>query len=245
MSSDQHPHLLLLPGLLNDARLWEHQVSHLSDISVPVVADMTGADSIALLASNALARVPEERFVLAGLSMGGYVALEIMRQAPERIRGLVLLDTMARPDTAEATENRHRLMALAEKDFPRVTETLMPRLVHPDRLQDDDLTRVIKDMANTLGKDVFLRQQQAIIDRVDSRPYLPQIQCPALILCGREDAIAPVEIHEEMAEGIPDSTLIVVEQSGHLSPLERPEPVTQAMRNWLETRVLAYIQETL
>jgi pimeloyl-ACP methyl ester carboxylesterase len=233
MNNAQAPHLLLLPGLLNDRRLWARQVDDLADICTPVVADLTGADSIALLASDALAQVPAERFTLAGLSMGGYVALEIMRQAPERVQGLALLDTMARPDNDEATENRHRLMALAEKDFPRVTETLLPRLVHPDRLRDTELVSTIESMAEDLGKDVFFRQQRAIIDRIDSRPFLPQIECPALVLCGREDAIAPVEIHEEMGAAIPDATLMVIEHCGHLSTLERPEEVSDAMRSWL------------
>lgn len=228
-------HLLLVPGLLNDARLWRHQAQNLADITEPVVADVTDADSIALLASEALARVPARRFILAGLSMGGYVALEIMRQAPERVRALALLDTTARPDTPEATETRRRLMDLAEKDFARVNEALMPRLVHPDRLDEPELKRVIDGMAADLGKEVFLRQQRAIIDRIDSRPYLSRIQCPTLVLCGREDAITPVDVHAEMAEGIANASLIVVEHCGHLSPLERPEAVTRAMRSWIES----------
>lgn len=235
MTPGDKPYLLLLPGLLNDARLWAHQVEHLSDVAAPVVADLTQADSIALLASQALAQVPAQRFFLAGLSMGGYVALEIMRQAPGRVQALALLDTMARPDTREATETRHRLMDLAGKDFARVNEALMPRLVHPDRQDDPGFRTVIDAMADDLGLEVFLRQQRAIIDRIDSRPCLTRIECPTLVLCGREDAIAPLEIHEEMADAIPNATLVVIERCGHLSPLEQPEPVTRAMRTWLES----------
>lgn len=238
MTGDDKPHLLLLPGLLNDARLWQHQVANLADVVEPVVGDLTQADSVALLANQALAQVPAERFVLAGLSMGGYVALEIMRQAPERVRGLALIDTMAQPDSQEATENRYRLMSLAEQDFPKVVETLMGRFVHPDRLNDSDITGTIEDMANSVGKDAFTRQQRAIIDRLDSRPYLPAIQCPTLVLCGREDAIASVEIHEEMADAIPNARLQVIEHCGHLSPLEQPQAVTDALRRWLSEEVL-------
>lgn len=227
------PHLLLLPGLLNTERLWEHQLEHLSDTVAPVVADLTGSDSIALLAADALAQVPGERFILAGLSMGGYVALEIMRQAPERVQALALLDTTARPDTQEATETRHRLMELAERDFPAVIDALMPRLVHPDRVDDAALRPVVEAMANDVGRNVFLRQQRAIMDRMDSRPYLPGIQCPTLVLCGREDAIAPVEIHEEMADAIPKASLVVIEHCGHLAPVERPEEVTRALKHWI------------
>lgn len=233
MSDDDKPYLLLLPGLLNDSRLWKHQVENLTDVAVPVVAELTGADSMALLAGHALAQVPAERFVLASLSMGGYVALEIMRQAPERIRGLALLDTTARPDTQEATENRHRLMEIAEQDFARVIDALMPRFVHPDRLQEPAVTRVIQNMADNVGKAAFLRQQRAIIDRIDSRPYLARIQCPTLVLCGREDAIASPEIHQEMVDAIPDAELAVIDHCGHLSPLEQPERVTAWLRQWL------------
>jgi len=231
---NQAPQLLLLPGLLNDGRLWAHQVEELSGLCIPSVVELTSADSIALLASDALARIPAGRFALAGLSMGGYVALEIMRQAPDRVQALALLDTQARPDTPEATDNRHRLMELAGKDFPKVTETLLPRLVHTHRLDDQALVQVIKDMANDLGEDVFKRQQRAIIDRIDSRPYLPQIDCPTLVLCGREDVITPVHLHQEMADAIPASNMVVIEHCGHLSTLEQPEPVTDAMRAWLE-----------
>jgi len=227
------PHVLLLPGLLNDERLWAHQTSALSDIARPVVADLTGAESIALLASSALAQVPSRRFALAGLSMGGYVALEIMRQAPDRVSALALMDTMARPDTPAATENRRRLMHLAGQDFSRVNDALVPRLVHPDRVADSALRSTIDAMADDLGSEVFIRQQRAIMDRLDSRPCLPRIDCPTLVLCGREDAIAPVEVHQEMADAIPDARMMVVEHCGHLAPLERPEEVTAAMRSWL------------
>jgi len=224
--------LLLLPGLLEDARLWRHQAGNLAG-TMPVVADLTGADSMALLAAGALAQAPAERFVLAGLSMGGYVALEMMRQAPQRIEALALLDTTARPDTTEATAARHQLMTLAQSDFPAVSRRLMPRLVHPQRLSDEALTTVISSMADDVGKDAFLRQERAIIDRIDSRPYLGRIDCPVLVLCGREDALMPLEVHEEMAAGIPNARLTVIEHCGHLSTLERPEEVTGAMKAWI------------
>ena len=233
MTAERKPCLLLLPGLLLDARLWRHQVAGLSDISLPLVADLTGADSMAMLASQALSQVPVERFVLAGLSMGGYVALEMMRQAPERVDALALLDTTARPDTAEASDNRCRLMARAESDFEEVVDTLLHRYVHPARVTDPQIAGIVADMGRDLGRDVFLRQQRAIIDRIDSRPFLPRIRCPTLVLCGRDDAVAPVEVHEEMADAIPGAGLIVVEHCGHLSPLERPRPVTKALRAWL------------
>lgn len=225
--------LLLLPGLLNDAQLWQQQMADLSAIADSTVADLTGADSISALASAALAQAPAGPFALAGLSMGGYVALEIMRQAPERVSTLALLDTSARPDTAQATEARRDLMQLSATDFPAVVDTLLPKLVHPAHLHDSSIVDAIKAMAYRVGKEAFLRQQQAIIGRIDSRPFLTKIACPTLVLCGREDAITPLELHEELVAGIPGSSLAIIEECGHLSTLGQPRQVSDALMKWL------------
>ena len=222
-----------LPGLLNDERLWQHQSAGLSSRHPFFTAHLTGHDSIASLAAAALARAPAPRFALAGLSMGGYVALEIMRQAPERVIALALLDTNARPDSPQATELRHSLMTLAQTDFKAVIDSLTPRLVHPSRLSDKSVVNVITEMAHSVGVDAFLRQQTAIMNRIDSRPFLHAIGCPTLVLCGREDLLTPLELHEEMASSIPGAKLVVIEQCGHLSALERPQQVTQALQAWL------------
>jgi pimeloyl-ACP methyl ester carboxylesterase len=233
MTAVTNPHLFLLPGLLHDARLWQHQISGLSDMADASVADLTRADSISSLASAALAQAPTERFALAGLSMGGCVALEIMRHAPERVLGLALLNTTARPDTPQATEDRRNLMQLAETNFPAVIDTLLPRLVHPSRLHDDSIIDVITAMANSVGKEAFIRQQRAMIGRIDSRPFLHQIKCPTLVLCGRDDVITSIEVHQEMITGIPGSSLTIIEKCGHLSTLEQPQRVTKGLRKWL------------
>lgn len=225
--------LLLLPGLLNDARLWRGQVEGLSGVARARVADLTGADTMSALAAGALRQAPPGRFVLAGLSMGGYVALEVMRQAPERVAGLALLDTSARPDTAEATKGRGEMMELAEREFAAVIETLLPRLVHPSRLSDPEVTGTIREMAESVGKEAFLRQERAMIARIDSRPLLDQIRCPVLVLCGRDDAITPVDVHRELVDSLPDASLTVIQECGHLSALERPRQVTEALRIWL------------
>ena len=184
-----------------------------------------------LLAVNTVP--PAGRFALAGLSMGGYVALEIMRQAPGRVSALALLDTSARPDTAQATEGRRNLMQLAETNFPAVIDTLLPRLVHPSRLTDALTVTTNRAIAENVGKDAFLRQQCAMIARIDSRPFLDQIQCPTLVLCGREDVITPIEVHQELFSAIPNSSLTIIEECGHLSTLDRPQQVTDALRKWL------------
>lgn len=167
--------------------------------------------------------------------MGGYVALEVMRQAPGRVTRLALLNTHARPDSAEATENRKRLMALAEKDFPAVIAAQMPKLVNAEHLADAEITATISEMALATGKEAFQRQQRAIMGRIDSRPHLAKIACPTLVLAGREDALMPVELLEELARGIPNARLAIVEGSGHTASLEQPEEVTDLLRDWLES----------
>ena len=168
--------------------------------------------------------------------MGGYVALEIMRQAPQRVEKLALLNTHARPDSPEATENRKRLMALAEKDFPAVISTLMEKLLRPEHLKDDEITGTISEMALATGKEAFLKQERAIIGRIDSRPHLGAIACRTLVVAAREDALMPVEILEELARGIRGAKLEIVEDSGHMASLEQPERVTELLLDWYRDR---------
>ena len=226
--------VVFLPGLLCDARLWAAQVRALGDRAMVQVADMTTGGTMAALAADVLARAPSGRFALAGLSMGGYCALEIVRQAPERVAALALLDTSARPDTPEGTTNRRRLVKLAGHDFDRVVDELLPKLVAPAHLAEPAIAGTVRAMAGAFDAASFARQQEAIISRADSRPLLPAIACPTLVLCGREDALTPVAIHEEMAAAIPGARLVVVDGSGHLSPLEQPDAVTAALSAWLD-----------
>ena len=226
--------LLLLSGLLSDGALWRAQVDDLADVAAPVIPDLSRDDTIAGMARRALAAVPAARFAVAGLSMGGYVALEIMRQAPGRVARLALLDTSARTDTPEQARRRREAIALAEGGgFDGVADRMLPNLVHPDRLSDEGLVSAIRAMAGRLGKDGFLRKQRAIMGRVDSRPDLPRVACPTLVLCGREDASAPLALSEEMAVLVAGAWLEVVERCGHMSAMERPAEVTGALRRWL------------
>lgn len=233
MSADRIP-LLLVPGLLCSTRLWEAQVDGLADIALPIVTQAQSEhDSLPAIATAILATAPH-RFALAGLSFGGYVAMELLRQAPERVLGVALLDTSAKPDTPERIAARRDLIALAEKGrFLGVTDRLLPMLVHPDRLADAALVAAVKQMAADVGKDGFLRQQAAIMARPDSRPSLRRIGCPALLLCGREDLLTPPAEHEEMHGLIAGSRLVVLERCGHLSSMEAPEAVNAALRDWL------------
>ena len=227
------PNLLLGPGLLCDRRLWQAQVEGLRHSAECTVADVSGADSIAALAAAAIAKMPPGPFAVAGLSMGGYVALEVARQAAARVKGLALLDTNARPDSEQATADRRRMMKLAETDFERVVNALLPRLLLPAHMRDAKLVAVVKAMAKDTGVEAYRRQQEAIIGRADSRPHLAKIACPTLVLCGKEDALTPVALHEEMANAIPGARLVVAPQCGHLSPLEQPQLVTMNLVHWL------------
>lgn len=225
--------LVLVPGLLCDAALWAHQARYLADVAAPTIADTLSDDSISGMAERLLAAAPD-RFALAGLSMGGYVALEVMRRAPDRVSRLALLDTTAEPDTPDKTRIRKGLIALAEKGkFKGVTPRLLPMLVHEDRLGDAALCDAVTDMAGRVGKDCFVAQQKAIMTRADSRDSQCDIAVPTMVLCGREDALTPLEAHEEMTAAIPDARLCVIEECGHLSTMERPQAVTALMRDWL------------
>jgi pimeloyl-ACP methyl ester carboxylesterase len=223
-----------LPGLLCDAALWQPQLAGLADIAKAEVPDLTRDDSVAAMAARVLAAAPP-RFALAGLSMGGYVAFEILRQQPERVTRLALLDTSARPDTPLQIGFRRELIALATQGaFRLVPNRLLPLYIHASRLSDAALAHRINEMAERLGPEVFLRQQGAIMGRPDSRPLLPRIACPTLILCGRVDTRTPPALHEEMATLIPGSRLEMIEECGHLATLERPDEVNAALRRWLE-----------
>jgi pimeloyl-ACP methyl ester carboxylesterase len=226
--------LLLLPGLLCDQALWAHQLENMNDVADSVVTDMTRDSTMAGMAKRILDSAPE-RFALCGLSMGGYCALEIMRQAPERVERLALLDTSARPDTAEQTERRLEFIeTVQDNNFEDVLDALLPLFILPRRQTEGDFYKIIRSSATTLGQEVFIRQQQAIMSRGDGREILASINCPSLILCGDQDALTPPDLHHEMAQLIPNATLNIVEDCGHLAPLERPQTTTAALKAWLE-----------
>ena len=225
--------LILVPGLLCDGALWAHQARHLADIADIEIAETRRDSAIAGMAKRLLEGAPD-RFALAGLSMGGYVALEVMRQGAERVSRLALLDTAAVPDDAARKKNRYDLIRLAQAGrFKGVTPRLLPLFLHADRLEDAALTEAVTAMAARVGRDAFLDQQNAIMARADSRPLLGDIRVPTLVLCGREDVLTPPERHAEIADAIPGARLSVIEDCGHLSTMERPQAVTAMLRDWL------------
>lgn len=226
--------ILLVPGLVCTAELFGSQLPALWTRGPVIVASTLGGDSMGAIADDILADAPP-RFALAGLSMGGYLAFEILRRAPERVERLALLDTSARPDTPEQSERRRGLMARLDSEaFEAVIEPVLRGLPAPARREDEALFQTNLRMARAVGADGFRRQTRAIIGRPDSRPDLAGITIPALVLVGDQDAVTPPEIAREMADAIPGARLSIIPDSGHVSTLEQPEAITQALLDWLD-----------
>jgi pimeloyl-ACP methyl ester carboxylesterase len=225
--------IVLVPGLNCSARLYAGQIPVLWDFGPVTIADHRRDDGMATIATRILATGPP-RFALVGLSMGGYIAFAIARQAPERVARLALLDTSARPDMAEQSERRRGMIALAEGGrFSEVPDLLFPVFVHRDRQGDETLHAIVRTMAEETGPQAFVRQQRAIMTRPDCRGQLASIRCPTLVLVGDGDALTPPPLSEEIAAGIAGARLVRVPDCGHLSTLERPQAVNRALVEWL------------
>lgn len=226
--------VVLVPGLNCSARLYSEQIPALWRFGQVTVADHTRDDSMAAIAARILSAAPP-RFALAGLSMGGYIALTILQQAPARVERLALLDTLARPESPEQTARRQPQIALAESGrFAEVSALQFPIFVHRNRHGDEELKRRVRVMAEETGPQAFLRQQKAIMTRTDARPLLRAIRCPTLVLVGAGDELTPPVLSEEMAAGIAGARLVVVPDSGHLSTMEQPQAVTKALMEWMQ-----------
>lgn len=228
--------IVLVPGLTCSARLYADQIPALWSFGPVTIADHTRDDSMAGIARRILAAAPP-RFALAGLSMGGYIAFEIMRQAPQRVAKLALLDTGARADAPEQTERRKVVIALAKSGrYGEVPEIAFPLYVHRSRHNDAALKRLLRAMAEETGVEAFLRQQSAIIGRPDSRPDLGAIRCPTMVLVGDGDEATPPELAREIAGAIGGARLVVIADCGHLSTLEQPQSVTAALVEWMQSK---------
>jgi pimeloyl-ACP methyl ester carboxylesterase len=221
--------IVMVPGLLCTPRLYFEQLPALWRFGAVLVADHTRDDSMSGIARRILAQAPP-RFGLIGLSMGGYIAFELLRRAPSRIARLALLDTTARPDRPEQTEQRNLQIAMATSGrFAEIPGLLFPKFVAPSRHGDGALRAIVETMAADVGPQAFLRQQTAIMNRVDSRPGLAAIRCPTLVLVGEHDMLTPPDRAAEMAAAIPGARQVVIPDSGHLSTLEQPDLVTRAL----------------
>lgn len=230
---DNKQRVVFLPGHLCSSRLWSAQIAAIGLEAHCSFHSLVGADNVAGLAKHVLDHAPE-KFSLAGLSMGGYVALEIMRQAPHRVERLALLDTTAKPDRPELLVRRQADMQLAaDHGMGALTQQLYSRWMHPDHAANPALCATIDLMANEIGVANQKTQQRAIIHRPDSRRTLQGIACPTLVLCGRQDQVTTVIDHEEMHALVRNSELRIIEHCGHLSTIEKPTEVNHALLEWL------------
>ena len=229
MSAGEGLPSVFLPGLLCTPRLYSAQLAAAWAFGPVMVANHTRDDTVGAIARRVLATAPP-RFALIGLSMGGYISFEIMRQAPERVAKLALLDTSARADTPEQSAFRRDLVAKARTtSMAEVADMTMPNLLAPQHLGEESLRQAIRTMAEEVGAAAFARQQNAIMTRPDSRPGLGAIRCPTLVLVGEQDALTPPDRAQEIAAGITGSRLVTVPRCGHVSTLERPDEVSRAL----------------
>lgn len=230
MASDQN--LLLIPGLVCDAAVWRHQVAHLGDVATMTVPPVTEGESLPEMARIVLDTAPQT-FALAGFSMGGYIALEMLRQAPERVTRLALLDTSARADTPDKAAWRRTVVARCERgEFAEVIESMMRILLHSDQ-QNGPLPQFVRDMVGRVGVAAFVRRQRAIGERPDSRDLLRATRQPVRAICGREDGMSTIAEHVEIADLAPHGRFSIIEQCGHMTILERPQAATALLRDWL------------
>jgi pimeloyl-ACP methyl ester carboxylesterase len=225
--------IVMVPGLLCTPRLYAEQLPALWRCGPVTIADHTRDDSMSAIAASILSQAPP-RFALIGLSMGGYVAFELLRRSPERIAKLALLDTTARPDLPEQTKQRKLQIDMATSGrFADIPPLLFPKFVAAARHDDAALRTIVETMAYDVGAHAFVRQQTAIMHRADSRPDLAAIRCPTLVIVGEHDALTPPERAAEMVAAISGARQVVVPDCGHLSPLEQPELVTRALTEFL------------
>lgn len=222
--------VFLLPGLLCDRTIWSEQSAVLSEFADVVIPQFGYAASIPSMAQLVLDSAPN-RFAIAGHSMGGRVALEVFRMAPGSVERLALLDTGVHPRAVGEETKRGELVALARSHgMEALAARWLPPMLHPDHAA---LLGPLTEMVKRSTPEMFANQQKALLDRPEARTVLNAIRCPTLVLCGRQDTWSPVSQHEEIAAAIPQSKLVIVEECGHMSPVEQPKAVTKALREWL------------
>ncbi len=225
--------IVFIPGLMCTGRIYQHQAEELGQRHPALLANHWSHGSMAEIAASILDVAPE-RFALAGTSMGGYVAFEIMRQAPNRVAKLILMSTSAKPDTPERSADRRKQVEGARKHGLRGgTAALYPKLVHPARHEDLHLLNTFHEMAEQLGVDAFANQIEAIIGRPDSRPTLDEIKIPALVIAGKDDRLITPDNSEEIAGGIKGAKLELVEHCGHMGMIEMPVSYTKLIAEFL------------
>jgi pimeloyl-ACP methyl ester carboxylesterase len=225
--------LVFLPGLMCDARLFGPQIAELSSEFSIMVSPVTRGERIEEIASGLLDELPA-RFALAGLSMGGIVAMELLRRAPDRVSRLALLDTTPLAETPQAAAAREPqiVKARAGRLHQVIRDEMLPSYLGPGPFRNE-ISELVLDMADALGPDTFVRQSRALQRRRDQQGTLRKCRAPTLVLCGAHDALCPVKRHTFMAELIHGAELRVLDTAGHLPTLEAPAETTQALRDWM------------
>jgi pimeloyl-ACP methyl ester carboxylesterase len=227
--------LYLLPGLLCDETVWRGQLEQLADIADMHVPDYRDCDSITAMAETVLEQAPDS-FAVAGHSMGGRVALEVFRLAGERISRIALLDTATGPAAAGEQEKRMAWVELARgQGMDALADTWLPPMVHPERHADAELMDTLRGMIRHFTPGQFHGEIRALLNRPDATPLLARIHCPALVICGRQDSWRSPESHQEMAAAIDGAAFEIIEECGHMAPIERPAEVSASLRRWLQT----------
>jgi len=227
--------LLWLPGLLCDEALFKEVNKGLPNWVAPFTSDLGAETTMQALASKVLEDAPDN-FILGGLSMGGILAFEVFRQAPNRVKGLILMDTNSADEKLEVSQKRYALVDKAKAgEFESITpDVLMPLLIHPNQLNNKQLTEQISQMALNIGANRFEAHAHALATRPDSRPLLGDIKIPTLVITGRDDLLCPIDNHLLMAKHIENVSLHVIPNCGHLSTMEQPQRVTAHINHWLD-----------
>ena len=230
--------LLLLPGSLCTDMLFHAQILAFKGDRAVLVGDFSNCGSIEAMATKVLTEAPAE-FALAGLSMGGIVAFEMFRQAPERIKKIALLDTNPRSELPENVPVRQQqINTIAQGGVESLTTLVSQQLMPKYAFDSEQLLRLkpsVMEMALEVGTDEFINQWRALASRADSWSTLKDIRCPTLILCGFHDKLCSEKLHQDMALEIKHAKLKIIEEAGHLSTLDAPEQVNKALENWLNS----------
>lgn len=225
--------LILIPGIICDEWVWKHQKNHLADVADISVADLRGHRSLAAMASSILQSAPD-CFALAGHSMGGRVALEVIRQDKTRVTRLALMDTGVHPKAqAEDAKRQQQNLKAQELGMAAFADDWVPGMLHPDRRNDEKLIAAMRNMVLRMTASNLADQNQAMLTRTDATPVLSEIRCPTMMLCGRQDSYSPLQRHREIRGKIADAYLEIIEDAGHMTTVEQPSSVTDCMRRWL------------
>ncbi len=231
------PVLLLIPGMFNTGAIWDPVRVHLGDGVQVLVADVLTQESITAMADDAWrlvdALAQQTPLIVAGFSMGGYVAIDLLSRHASQVRGVAFVDSSAQVETAESMQNREKTIAALERNFERAVSAVIPFSLHPDHHGPSDLIEAMRSMMHAVGAQTAIRQTRAIMGRADHRAMLAQLALPTLVVCGREDKVTPPAMSEDIAALVPGARLAWIEQAGHQTPLEQPAALARALADFI------------